>query len=148
VRSRKKFELPRKVKSVSALGRRPRRHRRDVLEVVHLNGMIAHGIERITFSQEQYARRLALREPWYAALARDLVRHPFVFVGTPLEEPLLWQHLTLRLDRHRQARPLSFLVSRSLPRARQEMLRRYNVRWIQGTARAFAEHTLVEVAGR
>jgi hypothetical protein len=140
----RRFDPPRKMKSVSALGRMPRSTSPRVLQVVHLNGMMAHGIHRVTFSQEQYARRLAVREPWYAALAHELVRFPFVFVGTPLEEPLLWQHLTMRLSRTnaRVRRPRSFLVSRSLPRAREAMLSRYNVEWIGGTAREFAEAVL------
>jgi hypothetical protein len=146
-----RFDLPRRVKSISALGRFARKKRDPrVLEVVHMNGIMLDGVERVTFSQEQYAERLATREPWYARLAQDLVHHPCVFVGTPLGEPLLWQHLTLRLSRGRRkkakvSRPRSFLVTRSLPRAREEMLGRYRVEWIEASACDFAERVLARL---
>ena len=66
------------------------------LEVVHLNGMVGQRPEELTFSEDQYAKRIANAEPWYARCAADLRSRPVVFLGTPLREIPLWQHVELR----------------------------------------------------
>jgi hypothetical protein len=53
------------------------------------------------FSTE-VAERLANRvDPWYLRLTADLFTRCFVFVGTSLDEPPLWQHLAIRRERGR-----------------------------------------------
>jgi hypothetical protein len=113
---------------------------RDVLEVVHLNGIAADGADALTFSTLQYAARLCGRDRAYAALVHDLMRWPFVFVGTSLDEVVLWQHLELqRRGDHRRASPRrSYLIAPSLSRARQLLLEHLGVVWVEATAERVA----------
>jgi hypothetical protein len=88
----------------------------------------------------QYASRLCSRDREYERLVTDLEQAPFVFVGTTLDEVVLWQHVEL----HRRAiggmprRPPSYLISTSLTRARQVLLESLGIRWIRSTIEAFA----------
>jgi hypothetical protein len=106
------------------------------VEVVHLNGKIGAPLEELTFSPLQYAARLVARERVYAQLARELHEHPFVFVGTTLDEAVMWQHIEgERRSRGDAAeRPRSFLVTPTLPRARRAMLEALQIEWISATA--------------
>jgi hypothetical protein len=108
--------------------------RANALEIVHLNGVVSDGAEALTFSTLQYAARLCGEDPNYAALVDDLTHWPFVFVGTSLDEVVLWQHLELqrRHGRGRLARR-SYLIARSLSRARQLLLAQLGVVWLETT---------------
>jgi len=111
----------------------------DGLEVIHLNGRVADGPEHITFSTLQYAARLCRREQDYEALANDLEQHPFVFVGTTLDEVILWQHVELRRRAERPTtRHPTFLVARTLTRARQRLLEDLGMVWIRASAEELA----------
>ena len=115
--------------------------RHDVLEVVHLNGTLEDIPDKVTFSTSQYGRRVGSQDPAFHRLVGDLAGHPFVFVGTPLDESALWHHIELRGERggrgFRELRPKSFLVSPSLARARRELLRDFNVEWIEANTQDF-----------
>jgi hypothetical protein len=71
---------------------------------------------------------------------------PFVFVGTRLDEPPLWQHLQLRANRGgrkiQELRPHSFLVTPLLDKARESVLAQYNISWIRSGVEEFAKQTL------
>jgi len=137
------FGLPRRVQSLSALTA-PLEAAQDVLQVVHLNGTL-EDLPNVTFSGRQYAERLATSDVWYPNLARELVGHPILYLGTTLDEPPLWQYIEARGFRAgggRELRPGSFLVTRDLPRARQVALRHYKIDWVQGTAESFADDVL------
>src|SRR5205814_9737128 len=54
----------------------------DILEVVHLNGVLQDAPDGVTFSPTQYAERLAGQQPLYAQCAIDVVTHPVLFIGT------------------------------------------------------------------
>ncbi len=137
------FTLPRALLPVSALND-PVTYSSGDLPVVHLNGRIAD-LPDVTFSGRQYAERLAQPDLWYANLARELVSQPFVFVGTTLDEPPLWQYVEARGMKDpggRELRPGSILVTRSLDRAREVSLRRYQVDYVPGTAESFERDVL------
>jgi hypothetical protein len=107
------------------------------IDVLHLNGKVGGGVEDLTFSTLQYAARLDGRERAYEQLARDLVAAPFVFVGTTLDEAVMWKHLERERrsrDRDLAQRPRSFLITPSLARARQALLASMRVEWIATTA--------------
>lgn len=110
------------------------------LEVVHLNGMLADGPDNVTFSRDQYAIRLAERDPNYVQLSAELVARPAVFVGSGVEDTPLWQHIALRDERHGKAenRPRTYLVSPSIPKTRLAMLARYNFVHLPATTDEFA----------
>lgn len=118
------------------------------LEAVHLNGMIADPPEHLTFSEDQYAKRISNRETWYSRLVADITSHPGVFVGTELREVPLWQHLELRRRASpagRDLRPSSILVTPKLSASRRELLNELRLEWYEGTAQSFAEEILSEL---
>jgi SIR2-like domain len=115
------------------------------LEVVHLNGVVGDSPDLLTFSETQYAEGIASQEPWYARCVADIMCRPVIFIGTVLNESLLWQHMELRRrrDRHgRDLRPTSILVTPSLSLPRQEILRDFRIEWVEGTAESFAAEVL------
>jgi hypothetical protein len=120
------------------------------LDVVHLNGQVTDNPHSVTFSTLQYASRLTGAEPLYEALARELMAEPFVFVGTRLDEVILWQHLQYTTNGHdptRRPRPRSYLVTPRLARARATLLAALNVEWLPMTAEEFARRWLAPYGG-
>lgn len=139
----RRCELPRRIRSLSALDRGvPSTERGGLtLDVVHLNGVASGGVDGVTFSTREYMERISRQDPIYATLAAELFARAFVFVGSPIDEPLFWSHITLREQRssfaEREQRAKSFLVVPSLPRARADMLAAYNVVWVKATLGEF-----------
>ena len=118
------------------------------LEVVHLNGALPDPPESLTFSETQYAERIANKEPWYARCVADLVSRPAIFVGTDLREVPLWQHMQLRklsTPPRNDRRAGSILVTPTLSPSRHELLQELRVEWFQGTAESFAEEVLAQL---
>jgi hypothetical protein len=111
------------------------------LAIVHLNGLATDGAHALTFSTFQYAARLCGRDRDYEELAHDMMRAPFVFAGTTLDEVVLWQHL-VRLRRRVDdlTRPPSWLIARTLSRARQLLLQAIGVRWLPISIEAAAAY--------
>jgi hypothetical protein len=101
------FDLPRRIVPVSPKTMTTWAAGSEALEVVHLNGMLADIPDDITFSTSQYAERLAGEDPVYIRLAAELLSNPFVFIGTKLDEPPLWQHIQLRFSKGRRMKELS-----------------------------------------
>lgn len=126
--------------NVDDVERAARRHARLPCRLVHLNGMVGGDLAEVTFSTLQYAARLCKRQPSYEHLAEDLERAPFVFVGTTLDEVVLWQHV---MDHARRGRahhpPRSFLVTRAPTRARALLLESFGIRWLPMTVDAAAK---------
>ena len=114
------LDLPRQVHVVSAADPVPTPS--GELVYVHLNGQLKD-FPDITFSAQQYGRRLPGRDPWHSTLVSDLGPKPS----------------------GRELRPRSFLVAPELPIARQQMLRRFNIEYIPMDARQFAEDVLVHL---
>jgi hypothetical protein len=140
----RQFDLPRKLVSVSALAESQPPAGDDSLEVVHLNGIAGDDPSQVTFSTLQYASRLCTPDREYQRLVEDLRRVPFVFVGTTLDEVVLWKHVQLERTQNSHALPRrhSFLISPSLSRARQSLLDAHRIHWIRGTACEIAKQVL------
>jgi len=140
----RQFALPRRLVSVSALAQSPPQVPPNALEVVHLNGIAGDDPSEVTFSTMQYAARLCSPDHAYEKLVEDLRSRPFVFVGTTLDEVVLWKHVQLERQQSggKTPRKHSFLVSPSLSRARQILLESVKIHWIQSTAAQFAETVL------
>lgn len=146
----RRFSLPRRIAALSSLAPAQRvfdeRPAPGALEVVHLNGLAKDGPEGVTFSTLQYARRQTGADRFYPQLVAELVGHPIVFVGSTLDESPLWQHIELRgvkgSRENRELRRKSFIVSPTLSRARQALLREFNVHWIQAGAVEFSKEVL------
>lgn len=149
-----RFKLPRQLRAVSAVHDKSINDRQDrdptALCVVHLNGALGlGGPESLTFSERQYAQRIANREPWYVRCVADLMARCVVFVGTELRESPFWQHMELRRREvgrgGREMRPTSLLVSPELGSARRELLEDLRIEWVPGTAEQFANDVLAQL---
>ena len=125
----RQFRLPHRLRSLSARAAHAKPEP-GIVDVVHLNGSTDDDPAELTFSTLQYAARLCARDRQYEQLAADLVAAPFVFVGTTLDEVMLWQQLERMHGVEQLAQP-AFLVARSLSRARQALLASLHVEWIQ-----------------
>jgi len=142
----RQFALPKRLVSVSALAKAGPKVPPSSLEVVHLNGIAGDDPHEVTFSTLQYALRLCTSDHAYEQLVDDLRTRPFVFVGTTLDEVVLWKHIQLERQRNGDApRKHSFLISPSLTRARQVLLESVKIHWIRATAAEFAETVLAEI---
>lgn len=152
IAAERRFSLKRRIKPISATANSPEARpsgEKDILEVVHLNGMVPGPPAELTFSETQYAQRIAGQEPWYARCVADLTARPVIFVGTELREPALWHHLELRRWRGeggRDLRPTSLLVAPELSISRRELLRELRVEWIPASAESFAHEVLQPLA--
>ncbi len=137
----RQFRLPRPLRSVSALATHHAPAIAGALDVVHLNGLAGDDPRQVTFSTMQYAARLCGHEREYDRLVEDLRACSFVFVGTTLDEAVLWQHVEMKASGvGRQASgPRSFLVSPHLSRARQILLDSHGIEWIGTTAEELAQ---------
>jgi hypothetical protein len=140
----RRFRLPRALRPVRTADEL-RHHRIDCLEVIHLNGSV-RALDAATFSTSQYAARLVEPDPLYGRLCEDMARHPFVFAGTVLDEPVFWKHLAQVCDGAMQDRPRSLLVTRSLTRARKLVLERLGIHWVEATVEEAAAALVHHVA--
>jgi SIR2-like domain len=142
----RRFELPRPIRPISALGGTRGAEGRNAahgLACIHLNGIVTDAPEGVTFSTGQYARRIGADDRWYGELGEDLDSLPFVFVGTRLDEPSLWQHLECHAARRRTGEaPRSLLVTRRLSRARASLLEQWGIDWLRATSEEFARRIL------
>jgi hypothetical protein len=137
----RQFDLPRKLVSISALADERPEVDDHALEVVHLNGIAGDDPRQVTFSTMQYAARLCTPDREYERLVEDLHAAPFVFVGTTLDEVVLWKHVQLERQANGDVPPRrhSFLIAPSLTRARQHLLEAHRIHWIGATACEIAE---------
>lgn len=147
VAAARQFRLTRPIRTLSALATRfeARLLQGAALPFIHLNGFINGGISQVTFSTTQYGDRLAQADPWYEQFVNDLVNHPFVVVGTRLEEAPFWRNLQA-LCGNRPPPPgelcRAVIVSPSLTRARRLLLEDLGMRWMQSSAQQFAQQVL------
>jgi hypothetical protein len=148
----RKFKLSRKAVPISATNPRnisPSSNPYRDFECVYLNGSLADLPDNVTFSVSQYAERLARPDPWYIRCSADLLTSPTVFIGTRLDEPPLWQHLTLRGEsggrEMSELRHRSYLIIPTLDRARRALLAKFNVVWLPMTGEEFVSRVLSRV---
>jgi hypothetical protein len=143
----RQFRLPRPLLSISALGPDRPAGAGEGLEVVHLNGIAGDDPRQVTFSTMQYAARLCRADREYERLVNDLTNRPFVFVGTTLDEVVLWKHVELERQHNGGLPPRrhSFLISPSLSRARHRLLESHRIHWLPATASDIAERVLARL---
>jgi hypothetical protein len=140
----RKYQLPRAPISISAITEGARPHSVDpgrALAIIHLNGVLNDAPDGVTFATTQYADRLTRADSLYIECANDVLLRPCVFIGTPLDESPLWQHMVQRQYRQAAAgefRRKSFLVTPHIDRARKELLEReFNMVHLAITAEEF-----------
>jgi hypothetical protein len=146
----RRFQLPRRIETVSAITSRfrPEILRTSALLFIHLNGFVEDGARHVTFSTTQYGERLAQHDPWYSRFVDDLLHHPFVIVGTRLEEAPFWRSLHEFSGGDGNDVPTdvctAFIVSPKLTRARRTLLEDLGIIWLQMSAEEFADEVLSE----
>lgn len=152
VATSRKYELPRAILPISATNPGAKygaRNPGEAVEVVYLNGSLGDVPDYVTFSVTQYAERLAKPEPWYMRFTADLLTSPMVFIGTRLDEPPMWQHLTMRQSsggrEMRELRQRSYLVTPKVDRTRLALLAEFNVVWVEMTTEEFTSEVLSEM---
>ena len=138
-----RFSIPRPLRSLSATTTTDvAQPHENVLEIVHLNGMIGDSLESLTFSELDYGRRQTQPDPWLSNCVADILSKPVVFVGTDLREPTIWQYIQYRQSKGargtREYRPGSYLVVPDIDAARRLMLDTLNITHVPLDAEGFA----------
>lgn len=149
----RRYSLGQSIRSISATSGRSEgssKNAVDLLEVIHLNGIVGDDINCLTFSAIDYASRQAAPDQWMIKATTDIVTRPIVFVGTELDEPTIWQYLEYRKSKGprglNELRPGSILVTPSLNPARKLILRELNVDWVSMNAAEFAKDVLSKLS--
>lgn len=147
-----RFTLPRQIDSISATTGvdqlRTSRAAPRKLEMVHLNGTLNDLPHNVTFTPLQYGQRAVEHDSWYAGLVARLLSQATVFIGTKLEEGPFWQYIQLRRmrgARTRELRPRSYLVTPTLDKAKETVLRQLNILWVQADLEEFDKEILQEL---
>ena len=106
-----------------------------------MHGSITDG-RPLTFGISEYGTRAADRvDVWYLHFVQDYSTLPTVFLGSSLDEPLFWQYVKLRGEQRPREkhlrRPKCFLVAKEISVPNEEVLRKYHIVAIRGTAEEF-----------
>lgn len=108
------------------------------IQLIKLHGSLNRLDLGLTFSPKEYGRRAAEQDVWYDHFVRDFSTRPTLFVGSELDEPLLWQYLAIRQRRSgSEKRGKSFLICPHISTAKREALAEFNVIAIEATAQDF-----------
>jgi energy-coupling factor transporter ATP-binding protein EcfA2 len=97
----------------------------DRVQSVHLHGSVLDPAKGYTFTLEDFAGQTAVPNPWYQAMADDMMTRAFLFVGTRLTEFPFHHYLNLRGQRSRGApevRAKAFVVSPNVSTIRRRQL--------------------------
>jgi hypothetical protein len=71
----------------------------ETLQCIHLHGSIIDVSKSLTFTLEDFAKQTAQPNPWYQALADDMLARCFLVVGARLEEAPFHHYLAERSER-------------------------------------------------
>ena len=102
----------------------------DRIQAVYLHGHLPCNPSDVTFSISQYARRATPHDHLYDHFVRDYATKTTVFIGTALNEPLLWQYIELRRAKRPgvpEERPKSFLIAPAINAPKRQLLDAMNV---------------------
>ncbi|MDO8388295.1 MAG: SIR2 family protein [Polaromonas sp.] len=112
----------------------------DRLQAVYLHGHLPCAPSEVTFSISQYARRATPFDHLYDHFVRDYATKTTIFIGTALNEPLLWQYIEIRRAKRAELgeeRPKSFLISPAINAPKRQLLDAMNVVPVIGTTNDF-----------
>ena len=112
-------------------------HRTDLIK---LNGDILNPKDGFIFSEQEYAQGSSKEPLWYSELARDFSRNVFLFIGSKLQEPLMWHQIEKYKARTGLDTGFSYVLTPDTLSTIQELsLNNYKVKHIQGTMSDFIE---------
>lgn len=110
------------------------------LQLIHLHGRLPCAPSHITFGLTQYAGRAGSHDHLYDQFVRDYATKTTIFIGTALDEPLLWQYIELRKGRPRdigERRPKSFLITPTISPPKRTILESLNIEPVVATTQDF-----------
>lgn len=114
----------------------------DKIQAVYLHGHLPCSPHDVTFSISQFARRATPYDHLYDHFVRDYATKTTIFVGTALNEPLLWQYIEIRKAKRaelHEERPKSFLICPSVTEPKRQLLRAMNVVPVIGSTKDFLD---------
>ena len=142
-----RFQFDRKIVCVSEKSH-PKKNidnQKDLI-VQHLHGMLEDLPNDVIFSREQFGINILYANETYQSLTSRLLQYPTLFIGSELDEDLLWHHITLRKEKERRStelRPKSFIIIPKLSKPKQINLGNYNIEWIPKTFQEFVREFLL-----
>ncbi|WP_078125188.1 SIR2 family protein [Leptospira alexanderi] len=146
-----KYESPFKINPISATSLK--QHQRGVkrnLDIIHLNGKLSDVPNDVSFTDEDFGHALIKENPYYTEFSSEFLKQMFFFIGSAMDESLLWKYIQYRLPRkktygEKELRPESYFISPSLDLARRNLLDDYNITWLKMTAIEFSNEVLKKV---
>lgn len=120
------------------------------IQYVKLHGSVDDARD-LTFGPREYGTRAAARtDIWYLHFVEDYSTLPTIFVGTELDEPLMWQYVELRgaqqVRGQKVRRPKCFLVSPTISKPNEEVLEQFNIVSIRARGQEFFEWLTEQMA--
>lgn len=110
------------------------------VQLIHLNGKLPCRAEELIFSVSQHGRQANRLNPLYEQFVRDYGILPTIFIGSELNEGLLWKYIEERAERVRsesEHRLKSFLIAPEISPIKALQLHKYNVHPVRATVREF-----------
>lgn len=114
----------------------------DEVQCVHLHGSVVDFTKGFTFTFEEFASQTAQPNPWYQAMADDMISHSFVFVGTRLNDAPFYHYLNMRSQRSKgtpEVRAKAFLVVPTVSHIRKRQLADQGIVVLESTGEEFFE---------
>ena len=116
------------------------------LQLIKLNGDSSR-IEQdgVIFSVEEYASEHFRERSWYEEIANDFFRFTFIFVGSNLDEELLFHHIERLKSLYQNTEKTSYLITPSISAANKIALGAYKIRHFASTFEEFSEWLKSEI---
>jgi SIR2-like domain len=106
-------------------------------QLIYLHGFVGDFSDGFVFSASDYAKKAASGIAWYEHLGEDFYNYTIVFIGTKLDEPLLFQHINTVLSEH-DIPGISYLVTPGqLSEIKKKSLENRHIKHIAASLRDF-----------
>jgi hypothetical protein len=141
----RKFNPTIKINPISATKSDKNKSSYNSIDVIHLNGTYIDAPNNVIFSQDDYATHQGLGHPFYDIFATELNENMVIFIGSELDEEILWKHVSLRSKKSRdlkESRPESFLITPTIQYAKKMSLESMNITHIPMTGEQFSNEIL------
>ncbi len=140
-----------KINPISATLEKPTVNSYKTTDLIHLNGTTADAPNNVIFSIDDYATHQGIGHPYYQIFSNELNENMIIFIGSELDEEILWKHVNLRNLKsrdQRELRPESFLVTPSIKEAKRMLLEEKNITHIPMTASGFSDLILSKLENK
>jgi len=103
------------------------------VQIVKLNGSVDRPENGLIFSREEFNHGMVRGVTWYDEIVRDYYSSPFVIVGTELQEPIFWHHVTRFMRDTGLRAGYSYIICPTFSPHRRKQLERNGIQPIEGT---------------